>query len=183
MSTFDDFAKSQADQDLDPATQARHIAYLRSLPAGGPAETVGAARRLRPRLIIAALTAGVLIAAGGGTAVAFVFFSNASDTSTGYCYATATLDESSNNRTEFAAAGTEINPNNAAVVSLEVCEAYWRSGVFAGGTVDVSQPPAGGAWPVPPLVACVLPSGKAAVFPGDPTTCRTLGLSSLDPEL
>lgn len=181
MSTFDDFAKDQPDQDLDPAIQARHLAYLQSLPAGDPAESEGAARPRRRRLVIAALTAGVLIAAGGGTAAAFVFFSKASDTSTGYCYATATLDEGSSNRTEFAAAGTDDNPNDAAVVSVEVCAAYWRSGVFVGGTVDANQPPAGGAWPVPALVACVLPSGKAAVFPGDPATCHTLGLSALTP--
>ncbi len=182
MSTFDEFAKDQRDQHLDPATQAQHLAFLRSLPTDEPADFVSTARRQRRRrYAIAGLTAGVVIAAGGGTAAAFVLFSKASDTTTGYCYATANLDESSTNRTEFAAAGTEDLPNDAAAVSVDVCAAYWRSGVFAGGTVDANQPPTGGAWPVPPLIACVLPSGKAAVFPGDTTTCRTLGLSALGP--
>ena len=182
MSTFDEFAKDQRDQHLDPATQEQHLAFLRSLPTDEPADFVSTARRQRRRrYAIAGLTAGVVIAAGGGTAAAFVLFSKASDTTTGYCYATASLDESSTNRTEFAAAGTDDSPNDAAAVSVDVCAAYWRSGVFAGGTVDANQPPTGGAWPVPPLIACVLPSGKAAVFPGDTTTCRTLGLSALSP--
>ena len=30
--------------------------------------------------------------------------------------------------------------------------------------------------PVPPLVACVMPDGTAAVFPGTRATCATLGL-------
>ena len=179
MSTFDDFARDQTDQSVDLATQARHLAYLRSLPAG-PTEGVSTGRRRhRRRFAVAGLTAGIVIAAGGGSAAAIGLFGEAADTTTGYCYATANLDESGSNRTEFATAGIDQRLDAAAAVSVDVCAAYWRSGVFTGGTVDSNRPPAGGSWPVPPLIACVLPSGKAAVFPGDPTTCHSLGLSAL----
>lgn len=179
MRTFDDFADDQTDQAIDQATQARHLTYLRSLPAGPGDRASADRRRGRQRLVVAGLAAGILIAAGGGTAAALGLFGEASDTTTGYCYATADLNDSSNNRTEFAAAGTDEHPNDAAAGGIDVCAAYWRSGVFTGGGVDPSRPPTGGSEPVPPLVACVLPSGKAAVFPGDPTTCHSLGLTAL----
>lgn len=43
---------------------------------------------------------------------------------------------------------------------------------------DVDRVPTGGTFPVPPLVACVLPSGQAGIFPGDSVTCTSLGLGT-----
>jgi hypothetical protein len=41
------------------------------------------------------------------------------------------------------------------------------------------SPHPGGEYPVPPLAACTLHNGIAAVFPGDDRTCLTLGLPRL----
>ena len=51
---------------------------------------------------------------------------------------------------------------------LQACADLWARGAF-------------GAVPVPPLVACVIPSGTVGVFPSvGPDTCRTVGGSQLD---
>ncbi|MBM9466640.1 hypothetical protein [Nakamurella leprariae] len=180
MHDFDAFAGELRDQPLAPAAQEQHLALLRSLPDPGERPVTPAARRRRGR-VIGGLAIGAVLAVGGGTAVAIGAFSTATDTATGYCYASADLDESVTNRMEFAAAGTPDRPEDASAVALDVCAAYWRSGVFAGGRGDPDRAPTGGSAPVPSLVACVLPDGKAGVFPGDATTCHGLGLSTLRP--
>ena len=58
--------------------------------------------------------------------------------------------------------------------------------IASDGTDPVTQ--CAGAWlpewgPPPPLVACASPTGIAAVFPGDETTCNRLGLAPLDTTL
>ena len=184
MGNFDDFAKELQDEPLAETVQQQHLQYLRSLPVppSRPAKPAPP-RRLGSRRgwSVAALVTGALVVAGGGTAAAIAMFSPATDTATGYCYARANLDESATNRVEYAAAGTPDRPGDASSVALDVCAAYWRSGVFNGGVVDSQRPPAGGDDAVPDLVACVLPDGKVGVFPGDPAICHRLGLSQLAP--
>ena len=53
MSTFDDFARDQTDQSVDLATQARHLAYLRSLPARPEAVSVKTRSAVIPAAAIA----------------------------------------------------------------------------------------------------------------------------------
>lgn len=64
--------------------------------------------------------------------------------------------------------------------AVRVCADLWRQGFLteAGAT----EPPDGeprSDRPVPELVACVLPSGQTAVFPGDAQTCSNLGFPIL----
>jgi hypothetical protein len=63
---------------------------------------------------------------------------------------------------------------------VQACAAVWRAGILQLNQSQVGGAPAG-TYPVPPLVACVLPSGQAAVFPGQPDTCDGLGLAPLEP--
>jgi hypothetical protein len=65
--------------------------------------------------------------------------------------------------------------NNA----ISVCAALWRQGILhpgPQGARDRATAGPAGSSQVPPLVACVLPGGTAAVFPGPPSTCATLSL-------
>lgn len=73
------------------------------------------------------------------------------------CYAAANLQA----RT-VVVGGDEHAPVNA-------CRTVWRRGDF-------------GARVVPPLQACLLPSGAIGVFPGPRTTCRRLKLEPLTPQ-
>lgn len=176
MNTFDEFAENLPDQQLPEETQSRHLAYLRSLPETAEVHTLRPRRRKYVLTGVAVVV--VAVAAGGGVAAAFGAFSTPTDTSTAFCYASPNLDDSGSNRVEFAAAGTPERPGDATSVGLDVCAAYWRSGVFnSNGTVNADQAPTGGSLPVPHLVACVLPDGQVGIFPGNTTTCTGLGLT------
>lgn len=179
MTNFEDEFKDLPDQQLSPAVQERHLAYLHSLPDAEVPVDLGARRtRRRRRILIGGIGAVVLIA-GTGTAAALGVFDTVTNTETAYCYATASLDESTGNRMEFAVQGSAENPRDAAANGVDVCGAYWRSGVFQiGKPVNIDQPPTGTGSTVPPLVACVLPSGQAGIFPGDAATCPGLGLAA-----
>jgi hypothetical protein len=106
-------------------------------------------------------------------------FGKVTNTETAYCYGSASLSEDNGNRMEFATQGTAEAPRDAAASGVDICAAYWRSGVFQfGKPPDINAVPTGNAYSVPPLVACVLPSGQAGIFPGDDTTCESLGLEN-----
>lgn len=81
-----------------------------------------------------------------------------------------------------AAAAGEQDP---AVVHdvIDACALAWRTGSIAEGEDDpVSRghsDPNENNFPVPALVACVLEDDSIGVFPGDSSTCRTLGLPVL----
>lgn len=53
--------------------------------------------------------------------------------------------------------------------AVEICRELWEDGAITGSPRSA-----------PPLVACVLDTGPAAVFPGEPGTCEQLGLARLD---
>jgi len=181
MNTFDDSFKDLPDVPLSPEVQRQHLAYLRALPDSADLTDLGAppSRRRRQRYIVSGISAAVILA-GAGTAAAFGAFTTVvTNTNTAYCYRTANLDENSGNRMEFATQGTKQNPRDAAASGVDICAAYWRAGVFhIGKPADVDRVPTGGTFPVPPLVACVLPSGQAGIFPGESVTCRSLGLGT-----
>jgi hypothetical protein len=63
--------------------------------------------------------------------------------------------------------------------AVEVCSALWRQGLLQLGSKRVGGPDTGTDHPIPPLVACTLDNGIAAVFPGDQQTCARLGLPRL----
>jgi hypothetical protein len=59
--------------------------------------------------------------------------------------------------------------------ALGICAVLWRQGLLRPGEPGLG-PRIGSHHPVPSLVACVLPDGVAAVFPGRPHTCARLSL-------
>jgi hypothetical protein len=206
MTTFDELVADLPDLELDPAVQRQHLAYLASLPDTEPAAPgtatatrtdprtdvddtdsasaagniidLAAQRRRRRRWLAGGISVAVILA-GTGTAAAFGLFGEVTNTETAYCYASASLNENNTNRMEFATQGTDADPRDAAASGIDICAAYWRSGVFQmGKKTDINAVPTGGGYPVPPLVACVLPSGQAGIFPGDDTTCESLGLGN-----
>lgn len=98
-----------------------------------------------------AVVVAVGAAAAAAAAAAFVTTREPAHTVSVGCYASASLDA------------------DTAVVALddrtptEACTAAWREGAIGEGAV-------------PPLQACVLPSGGIGVFPGGaPAVCRRLG--------
>lgn len=65
--------------------------------------------------------------------------------------------------------------------ALDVCAVLWRQGLLTLGKAGLGSR-IGSNHPVPPLVACVMPNGVAAVFPGRPRTCANLGLPRARPQ-
>lgn len=165
---LDDFADLVAElRALDPAAErvdGRALGDIDDLVdaiLAAPARPVLRRRRPRPRLAVAALvTAAVLVVTG--TAAAVLYIARPSQRSAGAtCYASAALD----------AAGVVVP---AGVDPVAACESAWHSGLVRG--VDPTAPPV-----VPPLVACVTPTGAVGVYPGTRGTCARLGLPESAP--
>jgi hypothetical protein len=140
-----------------------------------------ARRRRRGVTLATATVIGVTVIGGVAAATVFLTPQPATDRTVARCYSTI----SSNFGEDFP--GTSMaNASSPGQVAPEVppvavqnCAAAWRAGaVTTPGTHAV--PNSAGEYPVPPLVACVLPSGEAAVFPGPPSTCADLGLADLE---
>jgi hypothetical protein len=96
------------------------------------------------------------------------------------CYAVATLSQSSDVRV-FA---TNLSVPDQAAYAADTCGFEWEDGILHLDKPYITDPANNGApagLPVPPLVACVLKDGMVAVYPGDSTVCRTLGLAPYDP--
>jgi hypothetical protein len=109
-------------------------------------------RRRRRRVgIVAALMA--LFATGGGVAWAIVHRTHAPDPTQISCHQAPTLES---NQIALSADGTD---------PVELCRRAWTSEPTWGTP--------------PPLVACVGDTDITDVFPGDDTTCATLGLTPL----
>lgn len=157
-------------------------AFAASMHPGRLLRRRGISTRRRRTLIVTASVAAVALA-GVGTAAAAGVFSPAPppDTSTAFCYAAVDSSTSESNRVQFAVADPAGGVGNAARQGLDICAAYWRAGVLRAGQAVDSQQVAGltggtADQPVPALVACVLESGQAAIFPGDAQTCQSIGL-------
>jgi hypothetical protein len=100
------------------------------------------------------------------------------------CYSVAALtgDPHQFTDTAMAAADGQAPADISARVddAVGACAGLWQIGLIQNGQIVPDA--AAGNQPdhvVPPLVACVLPNGVAAVFPGNDQTCRTLGLARL----
>ena len=188
---FDDFVAGLRIHEMDPETARRQRSELERLVLGpqhgtgdGRVRAAGLRiRRIPRRRRAAVIAAGALLIAGTGvgTAAAFGAFSaKPTDRSTAYCYGTAQLTDDPAARIEFAVAGNDPNgtPGDAAAAALDICAAYWRAGVLDGsGPPRTDVVPGTGDALVPDLVACVLPTGQLAVFPGDRLTCARLGVA------
>jgi hypothetical protein len=139
----------------------------------------------------AAILAGASVLTVGGTAVGYVAFRPATVPVTDElrCYTVASLEGGD----DFAGitTGQARGPDGTAdpESAVQACADLWRSGLLAPGEPGLNVegcveeepcPPSDRpARPVPPLVACTLDSGVAAVFPGDAQTCADLGLPQL----
>jgi hypothetical protein len=139
-----------------PAQRTLQRLLDRPLPEDVVTALAGRRPRRRRGALVAAAVAAVAVLTTA--AAAWILSRSATDTSRVACYAAATLD-------------ADVAPAAGAsgVAPLEACADVWRSGSFRSY----------GAGAVPPLAACVLPTGEAAVFPGDPTVCDRLGLARL----
>lgn len=113
------------------------------------------ARRRRRRLVPALVATSLL----GGAVAYGVLRGGVSDPETVACYERADLQAT----TAVVSVGT-VGP-------VEACAGVWRQGTFGGGTE------------VPPLVACVLSTGVAAVFPATAgaDVCTALNLVPIAP--
>jgi hypothetical protein len=136
-----------------------------------------------PRLSLVGLVVGGLIV-GGGVAAAVVSLQpqNPSVRDVARCYSQVSTDFSSSFPGTEVSIAQRLDPSTRATDSTDtdvpsqvvsLCAASWRLGWSRGGP---GSAPASDDNPVPALVVCVLPSGEAAVFPGNETTCKSLGL-------
>ena len=183
---------------LSPEAKARHLQILAAEQATTPAPpTLNNGRRRRRGWITA--TAGIaVVAVGVGTAAAWVGRAEPTVRDSARCFAIATTEFDDFDASDGAFSdvtylsdpvpGVEGNPSDqTAEHALEVCAMSWRIGGIAATKpyqrdldpwyVDFEGPePA--TYPVPDLVACVLPDGQVGVFPD--TDCSALGLPEAD---
>jgi hypothetical protein len=139
-------------------------------------------RRISRKVTAVAVAVGLALT---GTAAAAVVTHLTSapvtETDLARCYSVDSLAGGENFAGLSVAASGPIGSHAQVTNALEACTPSWADGFLILGSTEVggSRLPSGVLTPdhpVPPLVVCVLPSGIAAVFPGNPTTCQTLGL-------
>lgn len=161
------------------AAARRQLAEIveRSAGPAGPARSAspswfsarGGARGLRPVAITAAVA--VIVLATGAFALAR--YELVSDKTQARCYTVASVsDDRYVAIAEASSTITRAQVRNA----LDVCAALYRQGILRLGRRVDYQVHAGDRFPVPSLVACTLPGGIAAVFPGTRGTCAHLNL-------
>lgn len=159
IDTTDPLERLRAVNPVPPAA----VALLRPDPAlfdritSAPLPVVGPhRRRRRRRRVVPALLATSLL---GGAVAYGVLRGGVSHPETAACFERADLSAATAVRTVEAAG------------PIEACAAVWRRGIFGDGT------------DVPPLVACVLPSGVAGVFPATAgaDVCTALNLVPITP--
>jgi hypothetical protein len=145
-------------------------------------DEVRASRRRRWQLPLAVglatAVAGTAIAAGS-----YIAFRQPTEFRYAQCYSSVTAD--TDYRTTLAIgkghrADEGIPPPAEVNDAIGSCGNLWSQGILRKDVPMSVEPTAvpGGTAPVPPLVACTLPDGTVGVYPGDESTCRTLGLPS-----
>jgi hypothetical protein len=139
-------------------------------------ELVGTRRPLlrRRRIIFVVAIAAVLGSAAAGVAV--LRTAPVTDKRTARCYTQANVGSGEMfSGTTIAAPGTPGSigqVNNA----MAFCSDLWRQGFLLPGVTGIQRPKPNTSNPVPSLIACTLPNGIAGIFPGDSSSCATLGL-------
>jgi hypothetical protein len=172
--------------ELRPLPRSRRDAdeaLLRSTVRSTPA-----ARPRRRLLAVASVGAGTVLVVGGVAAAGSLLSARSADVhDSARCYSAVSSDFGDGfPGTTVALAATPGHPA-ADVPSqvLDLCSSVWAAGLLGpdGGQVSAAKDQKSGTLPtdgpVPALAACVLPSGEAAVFPGPPDTCASLGLAPL----
>lgn len=139
------------------------------------------ARRLR-RLVVPGVAVALLLSASGATA--YLLGKPATVRDTIRCYTVDSLEGGDHFRgATLTAASTDDARIDVATDAVGRCADLWREGFLRVGASN-AQPPTDGTGrdhPVPPLAACTLEDGVAAVFPGPPDTCQRLDLPILIP--
>lgn len=157
-------------------TRERHIVDFATARAGRQRATRRTARYV-------ALIAGASTLLIGSTAAAYVAFRPATVPIADEvrCYSKASLEGGDQDfyGTTVTHAKAPDGTRNAGT-AVESCSALWRQALMRLDDKQVGGPDTGRFdHPVPPLVACTLDNGIAAVFPGDTQTCARLGLPRL----
>ena len=183
---------------LSSEAKARHLQILAAEQVATPTPPSLDSPRRRRRGWIGATAGIAIVAVGVGTAAAWVGRAEPTVRDSARCFAIATneFDDFDASGEAFLditylsdpVPGLEGNPSDqTAEHALEVCAHTWRIGGIAATKpyqrdldpwyVDFEGPePA--TYPVPDLVACVLPDGQVGVFPD--TDCAALGLPDAD---
>jgi hypothetical protein len=145
-------------------------------------------RKRRPRLfVLSIVTALGLTGVTAAAAYTYLTPRSASIHDKARCYSSvsAATGEHFPGATISAATPTDGPTPDTALSALQSCAALWQRGFltakgFAAPDVPLAADGLPAVYnPVPPLVACVLHSGEAAVFPGPSTVCARLGLPLL----
>jgi hypothetical protein len=122
---------------------------------------------------------------GTAAAAAVVHLTSApvTETDLARCYTVDSLAGGNNFSGSSVAAAGPIGSTAQVTNALSICTLLWQDGLLTPGSANAGADltPSERAHlspdhPVPSLVVCVLPSGVAAVFPGNKETCQTLGL-------
>jgi len=142
-------------------------------------------RTVRRKVAIVGIAVGLALT-GTAAAATIVHLTSAAvtDTDLARCYTVDSLAGGNNFRGTSVAAAGPIGSHAQVTNALSACTLIWQDGLLTLGSRNSSGAnlsPSDRAHlnpdhPVPSLVVCVLPSGVAAVFPGNKETCQTLGL-------
>lgn len=124
---------------------------------------------------------GAAVVLGGGTATAYVLVQRpVTDTSSVHCLARAEMDE----RGSYPGSSVAVAEPNGEQVSIDdalgMCSQVWRDGLLdpslGSGNAARPNPERNSAVPND-LTVCVMPDGSAAVVPGPPAACGSVGLA------
>jgi hypothetical protein len=161
-----------------PHADERRLLLERRITGALPA---GSRRRFPVRTVVAATGASVLLV-GGTAAASFVAFSAPSQPPVDgtRCYTVASLAGGDDFAGTTVARATAADGTRAEAAAVELCADLWRQGFLRAGAPGPLDPTGVATdLPVPPLTACTLDNGIAAVFPGDEHLCTSLGLPRL----
>lgn len=156
-------AHANAHAGLSVAADPRQAAPNQGSPA--------ALSRRRRWVIVVAAAAG--LAAGAGSAAAWVTASRPDDPYSGYCSRSVTLDEDVWKQTGFTQA-TDARGHRDVPDAISSCATAWRMGIMT----DPATASSTANLPVPELTACVF-DDVLVIYPGDADTCRRLGVPDL----
>jgi hypothetical protein len=160
-------------RDMPPFPSGRRDAARRHLELVVAGSAAQPRRPRRPVLVASGVAVTVL--ATGACAFAIAGHQAVTDKSFARCYTVASL--STSRYTTIAQAGTPGQPQPQIDNALSVCADLFRQGYLTPGGPGTNPHPDGKFdHPVPRLVECTMADGTAAVFPGGPGTCASVGL-------
>jgi len=135
------------------------------------------ARSSMRHLVVPVVASAAVLGAGGAVAYSQLGGSTqVSDQHTARCYSSAIYTAGDNfPGTTIGVPDTAAGQGNV-TNAVDVCASLWRAGILQIGASSPIARPTHTVNPVPGLVECVLPDGRAAVFPGAQGLCSHLGL-------